>query len=175
MQDQDFAHAQRAASGFTRRARSLGWLVLFDTANTGRVKRIEPIATHPSPITERAVRRRAERISRRLVAAYALRHVEHAQGRRRHGATVPRAWQLWVPEETTAITSPTSPPARSAPRQRGAGRPRSAATRSSKASGDSPTDGPPHQQDAAPLRLAPPARAVLVFGARPAAVEEAPR
>jgi len=61
-------------------------------------------------------------------------------------------------------------------RRRGAGRPRAQAARSSSRSGDSGSDdGPPHRLETAPLRLAPPARAVLVFGARPAGDMEAGR
>lgn len=54
-------------------------------------------------------------------------------------------------------------------RARGAGRPRAQATRSSAASGDSGDDDGPGEPPAAPLRLAPPARAVLTFGCLTAA------
>lgn len=164
--------AQEAAGDFTRKTRGDGWLVLFSLARTGRIIRFERCVGHPSPIPERTARRRANAISGRLVDAYARRQVEHVQARRRHGAAVPRSWQLCGAEELRAYsspTAPTSPPARSAPRPR-ARRPRAQSARSSAKSGDSGSDDagdPPRPRPA--LGLAPPARAFLTFGCLTAA------
>jgi len=137
-------------------------------------------AMNPAPTKPRRTVRAPARTARRLAVlqrAQADRfHAVARGGRPRVIQAEQNSLERALRCESVAARGLTRPTTR----RRGAGRPRAQAARSSSRSGDSGSDdgsddGSPHRQETAPLRLAPTPRAVLVFGAKPAADMEAGR